>query len=449
MGITETLAGLVAGTRYGDFPPPVIHEAKRAILDSLGVALGACRHPTIDILLDLYAEMGGRGQATILGRGIRTNVPLAGLANGTMAHILDYDDTLLPSRLHPSTPLVPALLALGEERGARGPDLLTAFILGFEIEARLAEAMFPAHADRGWHGTGTLGALAVAGGAGKMLGASPEALGRAMAIAATQASGLIGVFGTMCKPLNLGKAAMHGLLSAALAARGFTGPPDILEARFGFCEVFAGGWRPEPITQGWGERWAIVDNGYKPYPCGVVIHPLIDALLQIRAAHGVRPDAVAEVAARVNPYALILTGKTEPQTGLEGKFSLYHAAAVSLIDGKVRPEQFTDARVRDPAAVDLRRRVRAEADPAVRQDEVRATVTLRDGRRLEAHVAHASGTRGNPLSDADLVAKFRDLVEPALGVERAEALRAAVWSLDANGGAGDLARLAAGHPQSS
>ncbi|HLH22575.1 MAG TPA: MmgE/PrpD family protein [Chloroflexota bacterium] len=426
---SSRLAEFVTRTRLEDVPPATVHLAKRGILDNLGVALGAADDPGVAIARRVALELGGNAQATLWADGRQTSVTQAALVNGIMSHILDYDDTHLPTILHPSGTLVAAAVPLAEWRGASGADLLAAYLLGFEVEARVSLSVYPEHYDVGWHITGTAGTLGAAGAAARLLGLDVEHTVWALGAAATQAAGLREMFGSMCKSLHVGKAASNGLLAALLAREGYTSSPTPLEGRRGFGAVLSTRFDEAALTDELGERWEVHRNAFKPYACGVVTHPAIDAARRLRAM-GYEPGAVARIDATVHPLVLELCGKTEPRVGLEGKFSIYHCIAMGFLEDAAGPAQFTDAMVNRPDAVALRRKVQATADPALPEAQARLVLHLTDGRPVEVFVEAASGTLENPISDADLAAKFRALATPVIGAAAADEVVATVWELE-------------------
>ena len=262
----------------------------------------------------------------------------------------------------------------------------------------------------------------------------------ALGIAATQSAGLQEMFGTMCKSLHPGRAAQGGLTAALLAAQGFTSSEQAIEAPRGFARVLSTKFDPEVITAGLGERFELLSNMYKPYACGLVVHAAIDGCIEIRREHGLAPDAIEAVELTVSPLVLKLTGKTSPQSGLEGKFSVYHAVAAALVHGAAGEEQFSDACVRDPRVVALRDRVSAREDSAIGRTEARVTIRTRDGRTFGRHVEHALGTLARPMSDADLEAKFRGLAREVLPPAQIEETIHLCWKITALPDAGALAR---------
>ena len=439
---TQTLARYVVNAKYGDIPPGVRHEAKRALLNWLGCAIGTARHETIERALAAIAPFAGAPQAALLGRGERLDILNAAFLNGVSSHVLDFDDTH-EKALHPSAPVYPALLALGEWRNVSGADFLHAFILGVEVECRLALSVVPEHYDVGWHVTGTAGVFGAAAAAGKLLGLSEQQMTWALGIAATQSSGLREMFGSMCKSFHSGAAARNGLSAALLAAQNFDSSECGIEAPRGWAHVLSTRFDPAIITEGLGEHFELSRNMYKPYPCGLVVHAVIDGCIDLRRMHGADLMDIERIDLRVNPMVLELTGKKTPNTGLEGKFSVYHAAAIGLIYGRANESEYADEVVRSPGVIAIRDRVTATADPAVTSYlEAYVSIKLRDGRVLAHHVPHALGTLQRPMSDGDLEEKFRALLARVLPADRAGPLIALCWDAERLDNVGDIARAA-------
>jgi 2-methylcitrate dehydratase PrpD len=439
---TRILARYVVDSEYARIPASIRHEAKRALLNWLGCAIGTARHETIECALDAIAPFAGPPQAAVLGRKERLDVPNAAFLNGTSSHVLDFDDTH-EKAVHPSAPVYPALLAFGEWRGIPGADILHAFVLGVEVECRVALSVFPEHYDAGWHITGTAGVFGAAAATGKLAGLTHRQMTWALGIAATQSAGLREMFGTMCKSFHPGQAARNGLMAALLAQRNFTSSERGIEAPRGFAHVMSTRFDPTVITEALGERFELGRNMYKPYPCGLVIHAAIDGCLELRQMHAIDHRTIERVELGIHPMVLELTGKRTPQTGLEGKFSVYHAAAVALVRGAAGETQFGDEAVLDPAVVELRGRVQAHVDPGAKTYlEARVKIVLRDGTVLERHVPHALGTLARPMSDADLEAKFRDLVVAVLPAAQVDQLIELCWTLEKVADVGAIARAA-------
>jgi 2-methylcitrate dehydratase PrpD len=412
--VTRLLADYVVQARADDLPAPVRAEACRTLLNWAGCTVGGSRHDTVDITVRALSPFSGPPQATLLGRRERVDILHASLINGISSHVLDFDDTHLKAAIHPAGPVASAILALAETRTVSGRDFLHALVLGAEVECRIGNAVYPAHYDRGWHITGTTGVFGSAAACGRLLGLSAQQMRWALGLAATQPVGLREMFGTMTKSFHPGRAAQNGLTAALLAKENFTSSDAALEAKAGWAHVLSTSCDFSQITDGLGRHYEILLNTYKPFACGVVLHPIIDACLQLRAEHHLTPEGIDRIDLRVNPLVLELTGKRAPTTGLEGKFSVYFAAAVAMAAGAAGVKQFTDDWVRRPEAVALSARVFTQVDSSIGVAQARVAITLRDGRRVERFVEHAVGSIERPMSDVDLDAKVRDLCEDVL-----------------------------------
>lgn len=427
--ITRRLAQYIVSSRPSDIPDSPRHEAARAVLNWVGCALGGSRHETVNRALAALAPFSGSGQATILGRKERLDIMRAALMNGSASHVLDFDDTHLATIIHPAGPVASAILALAERRPVTGADFLHAFILGVEVECRIGRSVYPSHYDAGWHITGTAGIFGAAAAAGKLLGLTEQQMVWALGIAATQSSGFREMFGTMCKSLHPGRAAQNGMEAAFLAFQNFTSSERGIEAPRSFAYVMAPKRDLSIITRGLGESFEISFNTYKPFACGVVIHPIIDGCIQLRNQNSLAADQIERIELRVNPLVLELTGKKTPASGLESKFSVYHASAAAIVRGAGGETEFSDAVARDQKIIALRDRVVALAQPGVKEEEAYLTIILRGGRRLEKHVEHAIGSLERPMSNADLEAKFRGLADGVLSAAQADRLIAMCWSI--------------------
>jgi 2-methylcitrate dehydratase PrpD len=413
--VTAILARYVVSAPVDSVPAAVKREAVRSFLNWTGCAVGGSQHESVDIALAAVSPFAGKEQAGILGRTERLDALHAALLNGIASHVFDFDDTHLKTIIHPAGPIASAILSLAQLRPVNGRDFLHAFILGVEVECRIGNAVYPAHYDIGWHITGTAGVFGAAAAAGRLLGLNEQQMTWALGIAGTQSSGLREMFGTMCKSFHPGRAAQNGLFSALLAERNFTSSNRVLEAPRGFAHVMSTERDLDEITEGLGESFEVALNTYKPFACGIVIHPVIDGCAQLRNEFGLTAAQIERIEVEVDPLVLELTGKKTPHVELEGKFSVYHSAAVAIIDGRAGEAQYSDARVKDPEVVALRDRVSAEASESVREDECHVTITLKDGRVLRKHVEHAIGSLARPMTDSDLEAKFFGLAEPVLG----------------------------------
>lgn len=427
MGLTEQVAHLITETTYEHLPAEAVTQAKRALLDTIGVTLAGHQEEAGRIITQWVREAGGSQEAMVLGTGLYTAPALAALANGTLGHALDFDDVTAHLRGHPSIPVAPAVLALGEAVGASGAEVMLAFILGVEVEAKIGKAMTSAHPRRGWHPTATIGGLGAAAAAAKILELNTAQTQIALGIAASKASGLRQNFGTMTKPLHAGEAARSGVEAAQLAQRGFTADRHILESRFGFFSTFVGDgeFDLDVVLQDFGAPYEIVSPGIgvKPYPACRQTHRAIDAMLALVHTHHLQPDDVSEIVCEISARMEDFLIYHQPQSGLEGKFSMEYCVAAALLHGQMGLAQFSDASVQDPRVQALLRQVRLEHPDQQATDWDAPIpdiikVTLRDGRHLQQRVDIPKGDPALPLSWAELEAKFRDCATAVLTPEQ-------------------------------
>ncbi len=440
--VTRILACYVATHPSRGWSDAVDREAHRTLFNWLGCAIGGARHEAVEAALAAVNALQPSPQATVLGRAERVDMASAALVNGIASHVFDFDDTHLKTIIHPAGPVASALLALGEVRGTSGRALLDALVLGIDVACRMGNAIYPDHYDRGWHITGSTGMLGAAAACARLLGLDEQRTTMALGIAASQPNGLREQFGTMTKPLHPGAAARTGLMAALMAQHGYTASARALEAPRGFAQVVSPKHTWSELTDELGQRFEISFNSYKPFACGVVIHPCIDACAQLRA-RGVKPEDVVRIEMKVHSLVLELTGKKEPADGLQGKFSVYHGCAVGLIFGRAGEDEYADAIVQREDVVALRRKVVATVDTSIDEAAADVTALLADGRRERVFVEHAIGSLHNPMSDAQLEDKFRALVAPVLGEARVVALIDAAARFGAQGDARALAALTA------
>jgi 2-methylcitrate dehydratase PrpD len=324
---------------------------------------------------------------------------------------------------------------------------LHAFILGVEVECRVGNAISPEHFSSGWHITATCGIFGAAAACAKLLGLDARKTAWALGLAANQASGTTGAHGSMTKSWNMANAARNGLVAALLAEKGFTSTEQALEAeRGGFTRVFAQRRDLDEVVRGLGETWELAQNTYKPYPCGIVGHPVIDACLEMRNAARDKacaaPEAIERIELRVHPLVRLMMGNAAPRTGLEAKLSVHHCAAAAFIRGEVGVREFTDACVNDPAVAALRGRVVLVEDPAMPKEAAGVAVRVSGGPMLEKYVPHATGSLERPMSDEALERKFRSLAEWGWPQCDTRAFIELAWSLDKLTDAGAFARAA-------
>jgi 2-methylcitrate dehydratase PrpD len=437
MNATTLLAEFVTKQRMDDCPEAAVEAARRAILDCLGVMLAGSIEPAARILQQVAQAEGGMPLCTVVGTGRRTGAVWAALCNGTAAHALDFDDTNFALMGHPSAPVLAAALAAGELALADGRALVHAFLLGFEVETTLAEVINPAHYEHGWHATCTLGTLGAAAAAARLLGLDAAQTRHALAVAASQSSGLKENFGTMTKPFHAGHAARSGVLSALMAREGWTASEHAIEGPQGFLSVLGAGKRAlEPLGT-LGAPWKILTTGVavKPYPSCACTHSIIDSTLEIRRSQSVRPEEIEEVTIGVAAGVPRILIHARPRTGLEGKFSAQFSAAAALTDGRVGIATFQDERVQDPAIRRLMERVRVSVDPEIPTDLerhmwTRVTVRCTDGRTATVGPRPVPGHPENPLSIEALREKFRECASLVLAADRADSVLQIVESLD-------------------
>ena len=428
--VTRALARFIVGARYEDLPATVRKEAVRTLVNWVGVAVGGSRHETIDRAVKALAPFSCSSHAGLLGRSERLDVLNAALINGVSSHVFDFDDTHLKTIIHPAAPVAPAVLAYSEYHHVAGTELLNALVLGMETECRIGNAVYPDHYDRGWHITGTAGPFGAAAAMGRLLGLNEQAMVWALGLAASQPVGFRESFGSMNKSFNPGRAAHNGMTAAILAAAGFTSSEQMIEAPRGWARTISTKQDYDQITAGLGQRYEAALNAYKPFACGVVLHPAIDAAIQLRNRFGIKAEQVDRIELLVNPLVLELTGKKTPQTGLDGKFSVYHAVAIAIIEGAAGQKQFSDRAVHEPAVLALRAKVVPIADPSIKPEQVDCQILLNDGRALHQRIEHALGSARAPLSDDALEAKFLDLVTDILPPARARRLLDTCWNVE-------------------
>ena len=435
MGLTEEVARFVARTRFRHIPSDIVQLARGFILDGLGVALAGSTDECARIVQAQIHQMAGKGEASILGTSMSAPAAKAALANGVAGHAMDYDDTQLSTSkeavygllTHPTTPVLAAALAIGEKEKISGEDFVLAYILGVEVECRIADAINPRHYQSGFHSTATMGGLGAAMAVGKIFGLKEEQLIATLGIAASMAAGLRENFGTMTKPLHAGRAAENGVTAALLARDGFTAASNILEARRGFFNAMAGGYDERKISARLGSPYFMKEPGIsiKPYPSGSLSHPAQDLILDLVKVHDLKDQDIDHIDVGTNsnvPNALIYP---MPKTALEGKFSIPFCMAIAVLERKAGIAQFQDRKVRDKKVIELMKRVTLYVDDELERlgyDQVRSRVriTLKNGRVIEGRYDVARGHPEKPMSWAELSDKFRDCASLVLADKNAE-----------------------------
>jgi 2-methylcitrate dehydratase PrpD len=434
----QILGAFIADSRWADITPGLRHDAKRAILNHLGCALGVAKDPAVTTALAVMREFSGPAVATVIGQGVKLDPMAASFVNAIASNLLDYDDTHLATVIHPAAPVAPALFALAEQRGFSGADVLHAFLLGGEVECRIGNAISPGHYARGWHITSTCGHFGAAAGCAKLLGLSAEQSWHALGIAASQAAGLVENLPTAAKNVGVGNAARGGILAALLAEKGYKAAPAAIEGPLGFARATGDAPDLAAITNGLGTDWEIARNTFKPYPAGIVFHAVIEACLALRDMAG-PPERIASVT--VAGDALLLARGDRPVANeRDARVSIHHSAALGFVRGKAGVADFEMPAVRDPALAAFRAKVSATLDERLPRGATTVTVRLQDGQVLQRQVVSPRGSLEHPMSDAELDAKFRDNAGIAGFGDRAEAAIAAAWALDA---APDVTRVMA------
>ncbi len=438
MSATATVLDFARTASLEDMPEELLVQGRRAVTDGFGVLLAGATEDCSRIVQEQIAATGGRQEATVFGTRLRAPATLAARANGTAGHAMDYDDTQLsnaPDRIfglltHPTVAPLAAALAVAEREGSSGRDLLEAFLVGFEVECAVSEAIHPRHYQEGFHSTATVGTIGAAVTAARLMGLERARLSMALGIAASLASGIRLGFGTMTKPLHAGRAAENGVLAADLATRGFTAGRDPLEAPWGFFRVFGGGYDPERLAP--GDPWTLLDPGVsvKPFPSGSLGHPSVAAMLELVEERDLRSADVAAIEIRAGRNILNPLRYGVPSSPLEAKFSLPFVLSAALLRRRVGIAEFQGDFFRSAEAVALMRRVTVRFDEEIDRlgyDRMRSSIEirLRDGSLLRTTADTYPGGPERPLTGAELRAKFTEcarLVLDEAGAARVLAL---------------------------
>ena len=425
MDITKRIGEYVIDVGIEDFPPEAVAAARGAITDCLACMLAGSKEELADILCRYIAAESAASAASVVGRGFRTSAANAALVNGAMAHALDYDDITQITKTHPTAVLLPAALAVAEETGATGHEMLLGYMTGFEVACAVGESLSEAYYDDlGWHPTGPLGAVGAAAAASKVMGLTGEETSMAISLAASQASGLRQNFGTMTKPFHAGDAARAGVVSARLVQAGFTASLDALEGRFGFIRAFSGGqgFDTAQVVENLENKCYLVESGIevKKYPCCGSAHLALDATFSLLSRGSIDPGEVDRIEVMVDfdpPRSLI---HSRPTSSLEGKFSMQYCLAAALLDQRVGLQSFSEEQVLRPEAqaliprIDMQRIPGNEGKPSWTEGYHQVDVYLNDGAvlRQQAHRASSGALRGVTMDD--IREKFRDCASERL-----------------------------------
>ena len=405
-GAGSTLAGFVAGTTWTDVAGQS-HEAKRSILNFFATALGSACDPAVTAALRVLSPFSGAATSAVIGRPERLDAMGAAFVNAVSANLLDFDDTHLDTIIHPAAPVAAPVLALAQARRLSGRDVLTAFILGVEVECRVGNAVSPGHYARGWHITSTCGVFGAAAACGKLLGLPAEQISNAIGIAASQSAGIVENLPSAAKNVSVGNAARNGLFAALLAAEGYAASPRAIEGPLGWARAMGDEPDIARLTGGLGKSWEIAKNTYKPYPAGIVFHAVIDACFNLRAKLNRRIDDIADIT--VQGSALLLARGDRPvRNERDARVSIHHCAACALLLGLAGVPEFADAIVFRPDIVSLRQKVRAGLDASLPDGAARVIIQLTSGETFSEIVMAAKGSLADPLSDRGIEAKLRD-----------------------------------------
>jgi len=435
---SQKIAAFAANTKWENIPNDVRHQAKRSLLNYFATAIAGSTEPAMDTSLAVLAPFSGAAVCKLIGRSERVDMPLAAYLNAISANIFDYDDTHQATVIHPTAPIAPALFAQAEIQRCEGKLLLKAFVLGGEIECRIGNAVSPSHYARGWHITSTCGVFGAAIGIGTLLGLNEEQQVWSIGNAAAQASGLVETLGTMSKSISVGNAARNGILSALLAKQGFSGPVDPLSGERGFVRVFSDQPSIDRLTDGLGENWEIAKNTYKPYPTGIVLHPVIEGCIRLHQDTGLRSEDVATVELTGHPLLRERTDRPNVTTGRLSQVSAQHTIAIALRRGRAGLLEFNDDAVAETLRDNIRPEVTFIDDPSRAIEAVHMRVHTRQGQTQEIEIVAAKGGPGNPMTDAELEEKLAELASYRGFNRDVRAIADAIWSLDGTSDAAEV-----------
>jgi 2-methylcitrate dehydratase PrpD len=443
-GVTEQIVSFVGDFKAEGLPLAVRHETVRAFVNAVGCMVGGAQHALVDTAYRALAEFCGPPNASLIGRGGKVDILSATLLNALAGAAYSFDDTYSEAMLHPAGPLIAALLALAERQQISGDEFVAAFAPGLEIACRLTKALSapPAKPELAWSQTGIVCGISVALGAGKILGLSRDQLIWAVGIAASEASGTRLTHGSMAASLIFGHAAQTGLRAALLASHGFTSSPRAIEGRFGFASMYAKEANLGAIVDMLGVDYELLSNTYKPFPCGLVIHPALDGVLRLRSSVGLGGSEIERICLHVSPAAIEFGWRPEPKNNLEAKVSLHHWVAVAAATGRAGLSEGRIEMVKDAAIEALRRRVEVTKDPNLANDAARVQVVLADGSTHAVEIEHCVGSPERPMNDDELQGKFLGQAEPVIGVQKAIALSQMCWSLSGLADVGKVLELA-------
>lgn len=429
MNTTQKVARYIFETKYDQFAKEVIERSKLCLLDWIAVTLAGSGAEVSQNIFQTIKLFGGKKQATILGMQTKTSLPFAALINGTASHALDYDDVYIDRSGHPSAPVIPAILSISEWKGLSGKNFIEALVVGIHVEYAIGEGVLPQHYEQGWHNTATIGHFGAAAGVSKLLHLNREKIVYALGIAATQAAGLRQMFGTMCKPLHAGKAAMNGLLSGLWAQAGMNSSDDGLGEKLGFLMAYSSKPNPQKMIESLFGECLMSKVRFKDYPSCRSTHTVIDGMVELKKKHSFDIGQVKEINLGILPRSLVTCRYLLPQTALEGKFSLTHCAAAALVEGPLYYSHFTDEKMSDPVISNLREKVKLLEDNSLEIGQSRISVTLESGKKYDFFSDIYSPDKEKDLGER-LADKTKNILEPLIGKKKTIQLIESVENLE-------------------
>jgi len=439
--ITRELARYAHTSRYDALPPAVRREGVRAFVNWVGCAAGGSREGNVAHVLALFDEFNGARDSSVVGHAIKLDLLNAAFINTMSSAAVAFNDTHFATVAHPTSPVAGSLLALAERQAMSGVEFLHALILGVEIQCRVGNILFtpPAECNIGLSMAGLVGGIGAAVAAAHVMGLDETGIATAIGHAANQAAGLRESHTTMGSQFTPGHTARCGLMSALLAARGFTCSDTMIEGTKGFGVSFASNPNMEAAVEGLGKTFEISTLAYKPYPCGFVVHPVIDACLDLARAHTFNPEDIARIELTVSPLAAKLADRAELTDRNQTLVSLQHWAAASVICKIAGLAQMDDVIVHDASVARLRRKVTLASATKFGAETASARIVMNDGRLFETHVEHCRGSVGRPLTDDELSEKTRAQCDLIYAPEKTRQLLEAAWRIEQSATVGDYA----------
>jgi 2-methylcitrate dehydratase PrpD len=446
MGATQILSEYIAKLKFSDLPPEVVQKAKGIVLDTLGCAIAGYTLASHEFhwIYDLAKEMGGNPESTVWLAGMKTSSPQAALVNGTLVHTVDFDDTHMGSIAHLGAPVVSSALAMGEKTGADGPSVLTALVLAYEVAGRIGRAIMPSHY-KYWHPTGTLGTIASAVAASKLMNLPPDRTEQALGLAADGASGLRYCidFGDFSKSLHPGFSAWKGILSALVIGKGATGPKGLLEYKSGFCEAYSDEPAMKHLTEDLGSSYEVLTDSLKAFPTILCSHTPIHGTVQLMKAKNLRLEDVDAIHFRVSPTAPGQGMNYSPDSALSARLSIPYCVSRAAADGYVAMDQFQDEKIKEPRVQSFMKRVTLESVPAFNEKypgtlAAELEIRTKDGKRYQGESIYPKGHPRNPMTEEEIQEKFRRLALNTLSRTQIDRIVETVFRLDKLKSAGEL-----------